>query len=256
MFFESHDVHVFELKSFRGVHRHQVDFVVVVVFVVGVGEEGDVDEEVGQALGFFVERILHKALQGIQQFLHILIARHTFGRLVRVQRVHQSGTLGNGQTDRMCIGLIGFGRERRHHAHKVTQFFPRRTFQCGRGHAILGMKGLPKADFFACRVGNEFVHGRLADAAGGIVDHALEAFVVVGVDGQAEIRQQILDFLALVERQPAVNAVGDVQLAQTLFKGPRLGIGPVQDGEVLVLALVVAAHFENAVGHKPSFVVV
>ena len=81
LFLQSHDVHVLELEAFRRVHRHEVDLVVVFVVVVRVGEEGDINEEVGQALGFLVERILHEALQGIEQFLHILIARHAFGVL-------------------------------------------------------------------------------------------------------------------------------------------------------------------------------
>ena len=118
------------------------------------------------------------------------------------------------------------------------------------------MQGLPQADLIACRIGNEFVHGGFANAPGGIVDDALETFVVVGVDGQTEVGQKVFDLLALVKGQPSIDAVGNVEFSQALLKGTRLGIGPIEDGKVLVKALVVATHFKNAVGHKASFVVV
>ena len=46
---------------------------------------------------------------------------------------------------------------------------------------------------------HELRDGRLADATGGIVDDALERLLVVGVDHDAEVGDDVLHLLALVE---------------------------------------------------------
>ena len=90
LFLKADNVDVFEFQAFRSVDRHEVDFVVVVVVVVRVREQSDIDEEVGQGLGLFVERIFHKPLERIQQFLDVLVTSNSFRRFVGIQRVHQT----------------------------------------------------------------------------------------------------------------------------------------------------------------------
>src|SRR5262249_41169635 len=53
----------------------------------------------------------------------------------------------------------------------------------------------------------ERFHHALADAAGGDVDHAPEADVVVWVEHQLQIRERVLDLLALVEPYAADDLV-------------------------------------------------
>ena len=72
-------------------------------------------------------------------------------------------------------------------------------------------------------------HGGVADAARRIVDDAPEGLVVARVDHQPDIGQHILDLLAVVERRPLVDAVGNAAAAQRLFERLRLVVGAVED---------------------------
>ena len=102
----------------------------------------------------------------------------------------------------------------------------------------------------------EPVHGGFANAPGRIVDHPLEAFVVGRIGREAEVGNQVLDLLALVETEAPVDAVGDVALAQLLLEGTGLGVGPVEDGEVLMAGLLPRPGGEDAIGDVAALVVV
>ena len=67
----------------------------------------------------------------------------------------------------------------------------------------------------------ERVHHALADAARRHVDHAPQRHVVMRVQDELEIRQRVLDFLALVETDAAEHDVGDVGLAQRRLRPTR-----------------------------------
>ena len=79
---------------------------------------------------------------------------------------------------------------------------------------------------------HELRDGRLADAARGIIDDALERLLVVGVDDDAEVGDDVLHLLALVERLSAIDAIRDALLPQRLLKDARLGIGAIEHGEL------------------------
>ena len=84
------------------------------------------------------------------------------------------------------------------------------------------------------------LHGGVADAACRIVDDALHSLLVVGVAHQPEVGDDVLDFLALIEAQTAVDAVGNALSAHLLLEGAALRIGAVEDGEVAILAVLPA----------------
>ena len=73
----------------------------------------------------------------------------------------------------------------------------------------------------------------IADAAGGIVDHALESLLVVEIAQQAEVGEDVFDFLALIERKTTVDAVGEVALAEHVLEGATLGVGAIEDGDLV-----------------------
>src|SRR5262245_30669488 len=65
----------------------------------------------------------------------------------------------------------------------------------------------PKAyALFFCKLG-ELLQAAAADAACGKVDDTGERPIVVGVGGEAQIGQRVLDFLAFEEAQSPVDAV-------------------------------------------------
>ena len=77
--------------------------------------------------------------------------------------------------------------------------------------------------------------GLVADAAGGLVHHPAERFVVAGIDHQLEIGHHVLDLRPVEEGVAGVDHIGDVAPAELLLQRAGLRIGAVEDGEILVL---------------------
>ena len=65
---------------------------------------------------------------------------------------------------------------------------------------------------------------------GGHVDDATHADVVVRVDDEPQVRERVLDLLALVEPHAADDAVGHAFAQQRVFNRARLGVRPVEHG--------------------------
>ena len=78
----------------------------------------------------------------------------------------------------------------------------------------------------------KLAHGALADAARRDVDDALEAHVVVVVGDEAEVGDEVLNLLALVELDAADEVVGHVVSQACLFEGAGLCVDAVHDGHV------------------------
>ena len=67
-----------------------------------------------------------------------------------------------------------------------------------------------------------------ADAARRKIHHAREGGVVVGIRGEAQVGERVLDFLALEEPQAAVDAVGDFGAEERVLEHARLGVRAVE----------------------------
>jgi hypothetical protein len=65
------------------------------------------------------------------------------------------------------------------------------------------------------------------------LDGATEGDVVRRVDGEAHIRERVLDLLALVEAHAPDDAVRHARAPQRVLEHARLRIGPVEDGDAL-----------------------
>ncbi len=89
----------------------------------------------------------------------------------------------------------------------------------------------------------------LSNSACRIVDDTQQGLFILGVDDDAEVGQQVFDFLAVVEREAAIYLIRYVLLAQGFFHRAALGVGAVEDGEVLVGEVACHLVSENAVGH-------
>ena len=95
----------------------------------------------------------------------------------------------------------------------------------GEQHGLLDH--LPEADAISLRRLNDLRHSCIADASCGIVDDALEGLFVVRVGHQTEIGNHILDLLALVETQAAVDAIRNVIPTHLLLKATALRVRAV-----------------------------
>ncbi len=79
----------------------------------------------------------------------------------------------------------------------------------------------------------QFVHRDLADPPGRDVHDALEALGIVGIRHQPQVREDVLDLLPLVEPEAPNDDVRGDLAAQGIFQDARLGVGPVEDREVI-----------------------
>ena len=85
----------------------------------------------------------------------------------------------------------------------------------------------------------------LPSPAGRHVHHPGERQVVLGVGHQVQVRQDVLDLLPLVERDPADDLVGDLRRPERLLEGPRQGRHPAEDGDVAEAVLPLADQLDD-----------
>ena len=81
----------------------------------------------------------------------------------------------------------------------------------------------------------------LADAAFRSFGHPGKSGAIRAIDHQLEIGEQVFDLGPVIEAEATDDAVGNTASAQAVFKDARLGVGAIEDCEVLPLA-VVALH--------------
>ena len=237
---------------------HQRHLVVVPIVLIGVSEEGHVHQEVAHGSdGVGVGRIdlVREFLHAGQQLFHVFIPGHAFGRFVLVKLAEQAGVLGDVVTEVKGVGRVEPGGKPLDHRGEVLKLAPSGSLE------VLGfpewiLKHLPQGTFVMGRRHGEPVHRGLANAPCRVVDHPLEAFVVGGIGREPEVGDQVLDLLALVETESAIDAVGDVALSQLLLEGPGLGIGAIEDGKVEVLGLFPRARGQDRVCDVAAFVIV
>lgn len=80
----------------------------------------------------------------------------------------------------------------------------------------------------------QFADSRCPDASCRIVDDATQSFLIVRITGQAEIGHDILDFLTLIERQSAIDAIGDGGTLQGLFERTALRVRAVEQSDLII----------------------
>ena len=139
-----------------------------------------------------------------------------------------------------------------HHLGKLFQ-----TLHCGYGHVQVVFHRTARHRQHTATVGygtlRHFAHRHIAYTARRQVNHPLERLVIQRIGTETEIRQGILDFLALVERRPAVNTVGYTVLAQLILEDTRLGISPIKNSHVVKMFLVL---LDNDFRYSRRFVAV
>lgn len=198
---------------------------------VGVGDQGDLLQELGQAAlgGLAVEALLELAGDGLQ-LLEVLDA----GLVLRVlgglelgevaagledlgDQVGGGERLGGGaqlvqQGDEVADGVDRAGR----HARDVL------------GHA----QRLPEGDPLPGRVRLDARLGPVADAAFRDVQDAAQGDGVLGVGEAAQVGQRVADLLALVEPDAADDLVRQPDPDEHFLEDTGLRVGAVEDGDV------------------------
>ena len=115
---------------------------------------------------------------------------------------------------------------------------------------------LPNRHFPLRSQHRNFGDGRVANTPFGQVYDPFESLLILLIDRKPQIRHQIFDFFALVKRQASNDPVLDVELAEGFLKGPRLGVGSVQNGEIVVFQPFLHLILENGLRYQPALLIV
>src|SRR3569623_1804067 len=221
-----HEAHR-ELEALCTVQRGQDDLLAVVLFLVVLAVERLVAHVLAEridALALLGEPLL-RAEQALDVGDPSLRRRHARrrGAEVVVERDVLDERL-HGRDDRMAAverGLDAFDR-----LDELRDAVLRRAADVRRDERLPHRRvtGL-------CRR-RELLDRRRADAARRIVDHAAQRELVLGVERDAQVRDEVLDLFALEELLAAVHHVRDLVRAQLLLEDLRLDVRAIEHRDV------------------------
>ena len=93
-------------------------------------------------------------------------------------------------------------------------------------------------------------HRSSTDSTSRIVDDTLDSLFIIRIRHQTEISNNILNFLALVETQSAIDAIRNTLLSELLLEAAALGIGTVENGKITILASILAPDTLHILRHN------
>src|SRR5690606_16952879 len=102
----------------------------------------------------------------------------------------------------------------------------------------------------------EFVKTGFAYSADGIIDDPFQRLFVVVIYRDPEISDQVADLFSLIERKTSVNFIRNIQFSQRLLHGPGLGVGTVQNREVLKTQAMGCLFSQNGSGYGFAFFII
>ena len=239
---EPGDEHDRELQALGGVQRHQRHDAAglhallaldrLVGDLVGVGDERDLLEEVGQRAATVARRVglLELARDG-DELLEVLQP----GLVLRVGRAGELGDVAGALQHRLQHRRRAGARLDQH--PQVVDQLPERLHrrQRPRGEAVrvlAAAQRLGEREALPLRERLEAGLRPVADAALGHVEHAAQRDGVLGVGQQPQVGQRVAYLPALVEAHPADHLVGQPDPDEHLLEDPRLRVGPVEHRDV------------------------
>ncbi|CDC95621.1 putative uncharacterized protein [Alistipes sp. CAG:268] len=236
----AHDVDIFVFEPLGRVDGHQRHLVAVLgVVLVHVGHQHDVLQPLldgrlllGRALAaadLGVALLLEK-LHRVKQLLDVVQGRRRLGGVLRAVGGDDARTRGDLHTEVVEPLVVAGERQRADHRHKLRDLARDGPLH-GVGHR-LGNQRIDRLPHRHAPFGGQLrdaLHGRIADAAGRVIDDAAEGLVVARVDHQADVGQHVLDLLVVVERRALVDAVGDAAAAEVVLEHGRLVVRAVED---------------------------
>ena len=96
----------------------------------------------------------------------------------------------------------------------------------------------------------DFIDGSVAYPACREVDDTLEGFFIIRIDRETEVGNYIFYFLALIERQSAVNAIRHAALAHGFLKDTALRVGAIEYGKIGIDVILLPAQFGYLVDYN------
>ena len=96
----------------------------------------------------------------------------------------------------------------------------------------------------------------IANATRRIVDDAAQCLLIVWIRHDTKISDNILDFLALIERQSSVDAIRNTVLTHLFLERTTLCISTIKDGKVAVFSTLLPTNPLDVVTDNNSFLLV
>ena len=214
---------------------HQVDVFEIIV---------EADHRVDGRLAVFREDLSHLGLflavvlDAVEEFLHILETAQALRGGIGFQSGQIARIRADLQGQRIAFGGLHLFAQRFHQRHEVAQLLDGGVLEPGGVECLVREQDrIVEGGVGCCGCCGEAVDGGVADAAPRDIDDPAEGLVVLRVDCQLEVGQHILDLGPLVEGVAAVDAEGEVALAQRFLERPALGVGAVKDRKAVVRRL-------------------
>ena len=255
--FQAGDEDGVEFQAFGGMNRHERHARCAVVLLVAVGLQRTLLQKLGQRdvargdrlLAFLVGlAVALESTHGAEQFFHVFAFTFAFRPVFLVE----VGSDARGVDDvESQVEGADIEQTRTEFENEVAKRLDLVECAFGELHPVLcGLFGhRPQTDIVFARGGENLLQGGGADAARGVVHHAFEGFLVVEIGDQAEVGDDVLDLFALIERHATVDAVGDVVFAQGIFERTALGVGAVENGDLIVGHFFAAVQSTDCAGH-------
>ena len=152
------------------------------------------------------------------------------------------------------IGDNAFGKNRERSLPRCQQILPalnqvRKALELrgGAARAVrLGHKHLPEIAFAVTHAAKHSLHARLPDGTRRSVDNAQVRRVVFLVGEQAQVREDVLDFLAVPEARTPENDGRDAAVVQCFFNHAGLRVGAVENRR---LGIKIRTRLEDGLGN-------
>ena len=181
------------------------------------------------AADFGVDPLL-ELLHRVQQLLDVVQRRSGLGGVLRAVGSDDARPRGDLQSEIVQPLVVARQRQRADHRHEIRHLAGDGALHGVRdGFGDQRVDRLPHRDAPLGGQCRDTLHGRVADAAGRIVDDALERLVVAGIDHQPDIGHHVADLLVVVERRTFVDAVGNAPAAEVVLQHGRLVVGAVEN---------------------------
>ena len=192
---------------------------------------------------------LHKSRHTAQEFLQVLLTCQIIGILARHDILTDTTLLDNGITQFIDIRSLSPFDKRRNQQSEGFQLV-HRTLVYSQSILLRGTDYLPETHLVLMGTVSNLQHRSSTDSTSRIVDDTLDSLFIIRIRHQTEIGYDVLDFLALVETQSAINAIRNTLLSELLLEAAALGIGTVENGKITILTAILAPDTLHVLRHN------
>ena len=232
-------------------HQRNTRFILITI-AVSIGKQRHILQIILQEE--FIKSTLftafvHKSRHTAQEFLQVLLTCQIIGILARHDILTDTTLLDNGITQFIDIRSLSPFDKRRNQQSEGFQFV-HRTLVYSQSIPLRGTNYLPETHLVLMGTVSNLLHRSSTYSSCRIVDDTLDSLFIIRIRHQTKICNNILNFLALVETQSAINAIRNTLLSELLLEAAALGIGAIENGKITILASILAPDTLHVLRHN------